>query len=857
MSKTLTVNIEFLEQPLDGDKFGYKIFKNGTIYENTDKTFIDGNTYLAGKIFLTEDDLEPANVFGLFNGTVRDIYVDGDTYLVVGDFTTYTSPLGVVTTCNRIIRLLNTGERDTSFALYLGGPQGSNFDAAAYCIEKMSGFYYVGGDFTKYGGIDINGLVKINATNGIPDFAFCINAMSAASNKGFNSTVRDVTALSNVIYAVGDFTIFNNVNQTRITGINPNGTRFLSFSGSLNARPEVIKTHNNFLYVAGNFTQYNSSPANRIVSITSTGNFNNTFVYGTGFNGLVKCLTFDSGFVYAGGSFTTYNGTTAQRIVKINSTNGAVSDVLGDITFGGSVNSIVAVGTSLVLGGDFFSYNSNDVGNVIKISSSNGTLEEEFDFDSAVLVMALSGSNIVYGGQFNTATYTGSANQTLLTIPIGVDVDETQSNTYDNLPVFNSNTGFVYTSVGVSVILTYTFDDDDIVLINDIFDTPGRVVITFINESLTINEIIEDVLVRSPKFTKVTGTNFNETTFSIKAYEGNLLEGDTQPIIYQKTKQKLVNSQEKIYLNVSPLTKEKLEASPIEFLNTDLLNTLPMAPGSSKWVEVDYENMFNGDLVDTGFYYYFILDGYLNAFEDQHIPRILLTGNKRYINKSQKQRIYFKANFLQSIEVRFYVNGQVEETLFPSFNQNIFENTNYIQSLPVFTESDELIEAGITDVDRIQYVFTYDNEVLTVDYFVYNDCLYDYYDIIFKNKYGVLETLPMSKKSTKTLEVKDNTFLRSIVDFNGDFDPIRHTTTKFNVSGEEMISLNTDFLPEYMNESIREMMLSEEVWLLKGFDIIPVVKENQDLQFKTRLNDMLIQYNISVKFSHNSIKNIQ
>jgi hypothetical protein len=131
----------------------------------------------------------------------------------------------------------------------------------------------------------------------------------------------------------------------------------------------------------------------------------------------------------------------------------------------------------------------------------------------------------------------------------------------------------------------------------------------------------------------------------------------------------------------------------------------------------------------------------------------------------------------------------------------------------------------------------------------------------------VLQTLSMSKKSTKTLNIEGTDYLRSIVDINGDYDINRHTNKQYNVGGYEEWTLNTDFIPEYMNESIKQAMLSEEIWvrpggtyniygLIRSTEVYPAVRLDQNITFKTQNNDRLIQYTIKVKLSHNEVKNI-
>ena len=80
---------------------------------------------------------------------------------------------------------------------------------------------------------------------------------------------------------------------------------------------------------------------------------------------------------------------------------------------------------------------------------------------------------------------------------------------------------------------------------------------------------------------------------------------------------------------------------------------------------------------------------------------------------------------------------------------------------------------------------------------------------------------------------------------------------QFNVAGTEEWTLNTELLPEYMNAPIKEAMLTEEMWLIDSSGlVIPVIKVDSSIAFKTSLNDKMIQYTVKVKLSHNTIQNI-
>ena len=73
----------------------------------------------------------------------------------------------------------------------------------------------------------------------------------------------------------------------------------------------------------------------------------------------------------------------------------------------------------------------------------------------------------------------------------------------------------------------------------------------------------------------------------------------------------------------------------------------------------------------------------------------------------------------------------------------------------------------------------------------------------------------------------------------------------------ERITVNTDFLLESMNEPIKQLMMSEQVWLDEEGTISPVNVMNTETQIKTNLNDKLIQYTFELEYAFNKINDIK
>lgn len=338
--------------------------------------------------------------------------------------------------------------------------------------------------------------------------------------------------------------------------------------------------------------------------------------------------------------------------------------------------------------------------------------------------------------------------------------------------------------------------------------------------------------------------NFDTTTYDIRIWKGDLFDVPVE-ISYAKTKQKVINSQSDIYINLSNLVREDLEGDISTYLANipgDPANDI--GPTESKWVNVETGFSYLGEkitqLFDNNF---FVLDGYISPRESQDINKnVLISGTSRVYNENSKACIHFKTYGLESIEVH---DASTSTTI--DFTDNPFTSTSYVQAIGIDTTQNKRYGFNYSDSSVSVYVLTYVN---------LNDCKHEAWDVIFKNKWGVLETIGFNKKSSRSLSIENSDYLRSIVDYNGSFNPDRHTNKVYNTTGYEEWTLNTDWLPEYMNQPLEELMLSEEIWLFNGNYPVPINKADTSISYKTNVNDGLIQYTLKFKLSHNSINNI-
>jgi uncharacterized delta-60 repeat protein len=322
--------------------------------KSQDKEFTSYQFTPTGSVYITD-----------FNGA------NNDSYYIYGNFTSYSG-----SSANRIIKLKNNGEIDTTFN-YGTGLNSNPFAFSSIYVYPNDDILLTG-FFTQYSGSTSNRIVKVKA-NGTKDTTFNEGA-------GFNNyTCKPVINNSGNIFVVGNFTSYSGSSANRIIKLNSNGTRDTSFnigSGLNNAGIDTLLNNDGTLLVTGYFTSYSGSTSNKIVKINPNGTKDTTFREGAGFNtgtnepnGILPTI---DGKILAYGYFTQYSGSTSNRIVKINQ-NGTI-----DTSFmvGSGFNNIVGLGkvvldNKYLFTGAFTSYNGISSNKAI-ILNNDGTIYKTY-----------------------------------------------------------------------------------------------------------------------------------------------------------------------------------------------------------------------------------------------------------------------------------------------------------------------------------------------------------------------------------------------------------------------------------------------------------------------------------------------
>jgi len=191
-----------------------------------------------------------------------------------------------------------------------------------------------------------------------------------------------------------------------------------------------------------------------------------------------------------------------------------------------------------------------------------------------------------------------------------------------------------------------------------------------------------------------------------------------------------------------------------------------------------------------------------------------------------------------AITIISYPDNQINESIAEPTSVNSVE---MVQNLWV-----DVSEA--TTDEYIEIVF---NSVTTT-LLITDECRYTPYDIAFKNKDGALQIVTMFKAKKQELSVTKE-------EFESDRgQPIfgNHQFVKYNVQGKEKFKINSGFVKESMNETFKQLLLSESAWHLLNGNYIPLNVGSSSLAYKTRAEDRLINYEIEFDYAYNEINNI-
>jgi len=207
-------------------------------------------------------------------------------------------------------------------------------------------------------------------------------------------------------------------------------------------------------------------------------------------------------------------------------------------------------------------------------------------------------------------------------------------------------------------------------------------------------------------------------------------------------------------------------------------------------------------------------------------------------------------------QIEYFGIGGETPFLYSNFQQRIYYKGGAFETnkcIEAFLDKEEIYP--VTKV----VISSYDSSVPLRTIVVENisECKHIPYKLIFRNKYGAKQELWFFKASRLSMEVEREQYKGNTIKDYRSGNISSHRNINFSTMSKQTLTINSGFVPEEFNEVFKQLMLSEQVWIDYKQQILPINVSNQTIDYKTKLNNKLINYTIDVEFSFNTTNNVR
>lgn len=372
---------------------------------------------------------------------------------------------------------------------------------------------------------------------------------------------------------------------------------------------------------------------------------------------------------------------------------------------------------------------------------------------------------------------------------------------------------------------------------------------------------------RSPFFVSITDSSISYATLDIEIYTGDKTSDFTGTPDYELKKSK-IGSNTTITFEIAELIRDFLEivfngsySSTNEFYVSKWVRTVITSYDAT---DTQLSQTIDINLALNGFNYFeegstsptvstFISNKVVFALADNTYSVPFYTGNGGQVSFIKDGEVLNTFNLTASDEseeqiVQVSVNDLDN---YQNYEERVLTNANaVVEKSSCLTRFFDDVSVG--DIDTISITGEPDIKVITI-----SECKYQPYKITFINKFGVLQDMFFFKKAVEAMTTKRETYKGTTIN-NGVYSISDHTKRDFNIQANETIKLSSGYLNEEYNEVFKQMMLSEKIWLTDEDDnVLPINIKTSSINYKTSLNDKLVEYTIDFDRSYNVINNVR
>jgi len=331
------------------------------------------------------------------------------------------------------------------------------------------------------------------------------------------------------------------------------------------------------------------------------------------------------------------------------------------------------------------------------------------------------------------------------------------------------------------------------------------------------------------------------------------------------------------------LTDEPI--TPSAKLRSTALNgktSIDIAEFGRDYVEVT----FAGTVDSNAIFISYELTHYLNgqSFEPDAEDRVYLTGLDGYSTFQDGVNYqWWKQTMLSDNVVTVYPETSIKIPVLQKFligyrlqrlQGGLYHTFKQENNLTPATNTNGLIR-NITSssqnkfADRVLLLFSQgQDETVLLNY---TQCTkYGATRVYFVNRLGCIQEMHFSGRFNVEVNVENDKYKRNIL-VDGNYDVHRHQSSVLNKNGTIKLTMNTGWRFEAENDTIIELMMSEQVWVQVDADklgrgwapkssnlwTIPVNLKSSSSAIKSKMNDKLINYTFDFEAAHDWINTVR
>jgi hypothetical protein len=343
------------------------------------------------------------------------------------------------------------------------------------------------------------------------------------------------------------------------------------------------------------------------------------------------------------------------------------------------------------------------------------------------------------------------------------------------------------------------------------------------------------------------------------------------------------------YLESTAVTKtvEKTKYSPTQYINYynispfvyDYIDTFNNSEFNFAWNVKIIKYSDTGDgLEDIGNEYLVAVNGY-NAYDNPNYDyttsiAILNTNGTTYNATGYDVNYYYDTNTIPEIDLIIDFTSTINEYRI-KYSTTAFVVDHY-ETYNSFVDYDN---DGLILQDRQPMVVAPDSGVIVSTVFSIEEIIPDFprttiyscklianceqkynpFALEYVNRLGGKQTITLFKNSTQSIEVKSSDYNTNTFTYGYPmYDEYLGQKRIFNKNGTKSIKCNTGWMREDENINIQDIFLSEMLYLKSADGTIDaaVTLKSTSQQFKTHLNDKVINYELEFEVASSLINNV-